>query len=136
MVRDATEPGGRDRFSCTVAVWDLCLELGEGFGWQPQGTTYVQQAGTQRETSTRHDYRPGSSRDYKRIEAADAIDWAAALDRANDSPHLAAMLAARPHLSAPGESEPDTAAAHLRATVSEFIEYAYGGAFSFAATHD
>ena len=73
------------------------------------------------------------------MEAEDALAWATSLSEARRSPHLAALVS--------GEAE-STSSAHQRSArgttavetflpvMDEFIEYAFGGAFSFARTDE
>src|SRR5215217_5777023 len=95
MYRDAVERGGRDRFSCTVPIWELLQEVAQTFGWLPMGASYVAPPKLTVEAPLRHDYRPGGARDVKRVEKEDAAAWASALKSAQNSPHLAAMITAR-----------------------------------------
>lgn len=127
LFRDAAESQGRDRFSCPVELWQLLLELGETFGWRPQGATYLVPPKLKVATPARQNYQAGSILDYKRVDAEDAIAWAGALESAKDSPHFIAMVSA--HSAAIGGA---TEAA-LLSLIDEFIEYVYGGAFTFAA---
>ena len=136
IVRHAAESGGRDRFSCSLLTWHLLLELGQVFGWQPRGTTYLPRTAKQ-EALARHNYEPGDPQDYKRVEADDAIAWAAALERAKVSPHLSTLLAERAAALAQGV---DRELLHgtidaLDSVIGEFIVYAFGGAFAFASRH-
>lgn len=137
MVRDSAERGGRDRFSCSFGTWELLVEIAKTFGWKPRGTTYLPvRASDSPDTAARHGYQPGDQQDYKRIEAEDAIAWARALSEARRSPHLTAMLAARPGPAVLPDRASDTGAegagAPFTVVMDEFIEYAFGGAFSFA----
>ena len=129
MYRDAVEPGGRDRFACSVATWELLQEIGQTFGWHPTLATYVAPAGVNVDAPARRNYRPGGALDQKRIEKDDAIAWASALELAKDSPHLASMIAAR--AAAIAAADGHAAEALLPGVVEEFIEFAYGGAFTF-----
>lgn len=124
MFRGAAAPKGRNRFSCTLPAWDVLWELGQAFGWQPSGTTYVLPARSTLAVPARRNYQPGSVQDHKRVEAEDAMAWARALEVAKASPHTAAMLAAR------------SAGELLPGGIDEFIEFAYGGAFEFAISSD
>jgi hypothetical protein len=117
MFRDAAERKGRDRFSCSIAVWELLAEIGATFGWRPTGTTYIQPVHSKVESPARHNYQPGNAQDHKRVHAEDAAAWAAALAKAKQSPHFAAMIRSR-------ELPPGL--------LDEFIEFAYGGGFAFA----
>lgn len=134
MYRDAAERGGRDRFSCSVATWELLQEVGQTFGWHPTGASYVATVRGKVENPARRDYRPGRTLDEKRIERDDALAWAGALELAKGSPHLAAMIAARADaiLAAGGPG----GAAPLPGVIEEFVEFAYGGAFTFVIASD
>lgn len=143
MVRENTGVGGRDSYSCSAAAWALMVEIGETFGWKPSGTTYLPARGAHSaDSAVRHNYQPGDDRDYKRVEADDSISWATALREARRSPHLAAMIGARADLlslpvNATSEEGRSVAAAPFVAVpfvavMDEFIEYAFGGPFSFA----
>lgn len=128
MFRDAAEPQGRDRYSCSLPVWEFLRELGHTFGWQPQGTTYASTVDRDPQASARHNYQPGDALDPKRIEAQDALVWARALDAAKHSPHFAGITDAGSGTAARSGVE---SGASLRSQVDEFIQYAYGGAFTF-----
>jgi len=126
MFRMALEPHGRDRFSCPLPVWELLREVGESFGWQPTGTTYIAPPKRNVDTSVRHNYQPGDSLDHKCVEAEDAVAWARALEVAKSSPHFVAMMQARSttrSIDIAGELPPSL--------LDEFIEFAYGGTFTF-----
>jgi hypothetical protein len=136
MARNSLESGGRDLFSCTSTEWRLLLTIGRTFGWKPRGATYLSVRGASvPEATVRHDYEPGEPRDDKQVDAEDALAWATSLSEARHSPHLAALVS--------GEAE-STSSAHQRSArgtsaveaflpvMDEFIEYAFGGAFSFA----
>jgi hypothetical protein len=114
MVRDAREARGRDRFSCTLDEWRALLKLAQDFGWQPRGTTYEVPATSKVEEPARRDYEPGEAEDRKHVAADDSIALAAALLKARDSPLLANDLKAEDA---------------LRTLISEFAQYAFGGAF-------
>lgn len=133
MFREAAAPQGRNRFSCPMQTWELLRELGQAFGWQPKGTTYVLPAKTTVETPARRDYQPGALHDHKQIEAEDAMAWARALQAAKLSPHTAAMIAAR---GAARVDAGQAASEPLPGVIDEFIEFAYGGAFEFAISSD
>lgn len=135
MVRSSDEAGGRDRFSCSLAVWEWFVELGKTFGWKPSGTTYVpSQPVRSMSAPIRHGYRPGDARDYKQVDAEDASAWAKALTEARHSSHFTSLLtvklndetAAKPMTSSTDAEPP------IEAVIDEFIEYAFGGAFAFA----
>jgi hypothetical protein len=124
MFREAAAPKGRNRFSCSIATWELLWELGQAFGWQPKGTTYVLPAKSKVEAPARRNYQPGSVEDHKQVETEDAQAWARALEVAQASPHTAAMIEAR------------SAGELLPGVIDEFVEFAYGGAFEFAIWSD
>jgi len=137
MSRESVEAGGRDRYSVSLPAWELLLDIGKAFGWQPMGVSYARKlSGKEPETVALHDCRPGNHRDQRKIGADDAIAWATALNNALQSPHLTSMLDGRtPSVVLQG----DTTAEQMRSvnapfdvTMKEFIQYAYGGAFSFA----
>jgi len=134
MHRDAAERGGRDRFSCPTATWELLQEVGQTFGWHPAGASYVAATSRKSASPVRRDYRPGGTLDEKRIEQDDATAWAGALELAMDSPHLAAMIEAR--AAAITAAGGPITAAPLPGVIAEFIEFAYGGAFSFVIVSD
>jgi hypothetical protein len=123
MVRDARETRGRDRFSCTFEEWQLLLKLASEFGWQPHDTTYELPPSSKVEDPARHNYEPGEPSDRKRVDAQDSNELARALSEAQGSPRLAAMVA-------------ESQNASVSTLISEFIEYAYGGAFMFARKDD
>jgi hypothetical protein len=133
MFREAAAPKGRNRFACPMPVWELLWELGQAFGWHPQGTTYVLPAKSKVEAPARRNYQPGSAQDHKRVEAEDAMAWARALGVAKASPHAAAMIEAR---AAALADCGDVTAELLPGVIDEFIEFAYGGAFEFAIWSD
>jgi hypothetical protein len=138
MVRYSGEPGGQNSFSCSLSAWDLLVELGKAFGWQPLGTTYVPAALSKPAVSpARHNYQPGEAQDRKQVERDDAVNWAAALAAAKRSPHLGDMIGSRPRVAV---LHPDALAekvtsanAPFDVVMDEFIEYAFGGPFLFAA---
>jgi hypothetical protein len=134
MYRDAAEPGGRDRFSCSVLLWELLQEIGQTFGWHPMGATYVAPPQLKVEAPARRDYRPGPPLHPKRIEPGDAAAWARSLELANDSSHLAAMITARAAAMSAGGAE--IATALLPGIIREFVEFSYGGAFTFFLSSD
>ncbi len=125
MFRMAAEPQGRDRFSCPLPVWELLREIGETFGWQPMGTTYIAPPKRSVDTSVRHNYQPGDPLDQKCVEAEDALAWARALEVAKRSPHFVAMKSrfTTNGIDTIGELPPGV--------LDEFIEFAYGGTFTF-----
>jgi hypothetical protein len=133
MFREAAAPHGRNRFSCPMQTWELLSELGQAFGWQPKGTTYVLPAKTTVEVPARRDYQPGSLRDHKQVEAEDARAWARALEVAKLSPHTAGMIAAR---AAARVDAGQAGGEPLPGVIDEFIEFAYGGAFEFAILNE
>lgn len=136
MVRDSTDAGGRDHFSCSSSAWELLLELGNAFGWKPLDTSYVPgNLAAVPEVPTRHDYSPGDRQDSKLIDALDALNWASALSEARSSPHLAAMIGDRPSVAALRETateEQRSVSAPFITTMNEFITYAFGGKFAFS----
>lgn len=137
MVRNSVESGGRDRFSCSSPAWELLIEVAQTFGWKALGATYRPPNDENPEPdSVRHDYRPGSRRDFKFVTRADATAWANALSEARKSPHLDAMIGARPGAITlpPGTSAEalQSANAPFAVVMDEFIVYAFGGAFCFS----
>lgn len=133
MYREAVAPKGRNRFSCPLAIWELLWELGQAFGWQPKGTTYVVPAKSAVEAPARRNYQPGSSQDHKKVETQDAMAWARALEVAKTSPHTAAMIEARSvALAGAGKLGGEL----LPGVIDEFVQFAYGGAFEFAVLSD
>jgi hypothetical protein len=133
MFRHAGAPGGRNRFSCPLPIWELLRELGHAFGWQPKGATYVLPAKSTVEAPARRNYQPGSVYDHKQVESDDAMAWARALDAARRSPHTQAMIEAH---SAALTGADKVSGELLPGVVDEFIEFAYGGAFEFAIGDD
>lgn len=141
MVRIAVEPGGRDRFSCSLSAWQLFRRLGETFGWQPLGTTYIPAAAKKLSPAeakaslppARHDYSPGVAQDSKHVDAIDALEWARALERARNSPHLHALIASWSPEFVAADATPEIGQARVEALLDEFIQYAYGGEFAFFA---
>jgi hypothetical protein len=125
-LRPGTQHDAR-RFLCSSHTWAFLRDLGQTFGWHPRGTTYVTSVRQkpQAPASIRHNYQPGGMHDYKRIEAADALEWAIALGVARQSSYLGAMV--RAHIALAGSSEES-----LLSTLDEFIRFARDGAFSFA----
>lgn len=133
MFREAGAPQGRNRFSCPMQTWELLWELGQAFGWQPKGTTYVLPAKKSVEAPARRNYQPGTLRDHKQVDAEDAMAWARALEVAKRSPHTAGMIAAR---SAALADAGQAGGQPLPGVIDEFIQFAYGGAFDFAILSD
>jgi hypothetical protein len=133
MFREAAAPQGRNRFSCPMQTWELLWELGQAFGWQPKGTTYVLPAKTSVEAPARRNYQPGTLRDHKQVDAEDAMAWAHALEVAKRSPHTAGMISAR---SAALADAGQAGGQPLPGVIDEFIQFAYGGAFDFAILSD
>jgi hypothetical protein len=129
MTRDAQEPRGRDRFSCSTAVWLLLQDLGQAFGWQPSGTTYLPPASLRISVPARRNYQPGDALDHKRLDAEDAVSWARALDLARQSSQFDTFLIER---WAHHEPHSDVTIQTLCSLVFEFTEFAYGGEFTFA----
>lgn len=134
MVRAAAERGGRNRYACSLSAWNLFRQLGTTFGWQPQGTTYMPAAGSKQVQLARHDYTPGVAEDSKCVESEDAVAWAGALEKARSSSHLHVLISqtiADTSTGAASDAGAEQTRARLEATLDEFIEYAYSGAFSF-----
>ncbi len=129
MVRNSPEANGRDRFSCSMQVWELLQELGLAFGWLQHGTTYVAPPSLKVDAPARHNYQPGDALDYKRLDSEDAMAWASALDRAKQSPNFAAMIKEYWMRRVPDGTRSTPA---LYSLILEFTEYAYGGEFVFA----
>jgi hypothetical protein len=121
MVRDARAARGRDRFSCTLDEWRALLKLAQDFGWQPLGTTYEVPMRSKIEEPARRDYEPGEAEDRKHVSAEDSVALAAALTEARASPALSKEMAAKDS---------------LRTLISEFTQYAYGGAFMLSRGAD
>jgi hypothetical protein len=133
MFRDAGSSGEHNRFSCSLATWELLAELGRTFGWHPKGTTYVVPVTSRATVPALRNYEPGGSQDTKWIEAEDALGWARALEHANASPHVRAMTEARAaSLAKEGKRTDDL----LPGVLEEFVAFAYGGAFKFAIWGD
>jgi hypothetical protein len=128
LYRDAAETHGRDLFACSPTEWQFLLELGRTFGWQPHGATYQLPSNSKLAAAARRDYEPGAAADRKLVDAEDAISWARALEEAQKSPHFAAMLEAR--MASLSNSE--GTAQSIADSLDEFIQYAFGGAFTFA----
>ena len=128
LYRNAAEEYGRDLFACSPEEWRFFLELGRTFGWQPQGTTYELPAGSKREGVALRNYEVGTKDDRKLVSADDAIAWARALESAHGSTHFTAMIEARV-----GKDAAHAAAVQSMAdSLAEFIQYAFGGSFTFA----
>jgi hypothetical protein len=143
MTRDSAESGGRDRYSLSSDAWAQLLVLGTTFGWQQRGTRYLRKSpvktagvNTDPNADAVHDYLPGNHLDYKRVDADDAYAWATALSAAQSSPHMQAALSDTANAivlgGAPSTEATQSVNAPFAVTMTEFIEYAYGGAFSFA----
>jgi hypothetical protein len=128
LYRDAAETHGRDLFACSPTEWQFLLELGRTFGWQAHGATYQLPSNSKLAAAARRDYEPGAASDRKLVDAEDAIGWARALEEAQKSPHFGAMLEAR-LASLPND---ESTAQSIADSLDEFIQYAYGGAFTFA----
>lgn len=124
MFRESAEPKGRDRFSCSLLVWDFLQEIGTEFGWSPQGSAYVAVPGAKHAAPAGRDYQPGDVRDLKQVSEEDARAWANALEAALLSPRLPEILTRRAPTAFPREG--------LVSLMREFTEYCYGGAFVFA----
>lgn len=128
LYRDAAEEYGRDLFACSPEEWRFFLELGRTFGWQPRGTTYELPAGSKREGVALRNYEVGTEDDRKLVAAEDASDWARALTSAHQSAHFTAMIEA-----SLGKDAGDAATVQsLADSLAEFIQYAFGGSFTFA----
>jgi hypothetical protein len=128
MFRD-TIPNGRNRFSCALSDWEFLQGLAKRFGWDPQGTTYLAPPKAKIELAAKHDYQPGDALDSKQIEAGDAVAWASALDQAKRSADIEALLLDR---SWTGTRDHASTLASGLGLLNEFVQYAYGGAFTFA----
>lgn len=127
--------GQRDKLEVADAAWQLLRELGETFGWKPHGARY-QGKSRQESDQTRHNYEPGASDDLKYIDAEDAGEWAGALRAARDSTHLQGLVSLRLGQASQAQSALPADAlrseAQFAAVLSEFIDYASAGGFSFA----
>ena len=139
MTRDSAESGGRDRFSLSSDAWTHLLALGTTFGWQQSGTRYLRKPTAKVadiDADAVHDYLPGNHLDYKLIDADDAYAWATALSAAQSSPHMQAAVSDSADAivlrGTPSTEATQSVNAPFAVTMTEFIEYAYGGAFSFA----
>jgi len=133
MFRDASKPGGRNRFSCSLSTWELLAELGRTFGWHPKGTTYVVPVTSRATSPALRNYQPGGSQDTKWVETEDSLGWARALELAKASAYVPAMIEAR---AAALAKEGKPAGDLLPGVLEEFVEFAYGGAFKFAIWGD
>src|SRR5688572_17795734 len=125
-LRGSPQHEGR-RFVCPVSTWEFLRDLGQTFGWQPRGSTYVTslRQSTQPPPAIRHNYQPGGMQDCKQIEMHDAVEWASALGLAKRSSYLRGMIRAHAALVHSGEQP-------LLDLVDEFIDFARGGAFVFS----
>ncbi|MBL8265689.1 hypothetical protein [Steroidobacter sp.] len=123
--------GAGDReFSCALPDWNFIVELGQTFGWQPAGTTYLPQQGQRaRLNPIKHDYQPGDSQDRKRVEAHDSEHWSVALAGAKRSPFISAMLRKHSQLQAGSGTSTE---ASMHSQLQSFIELARRGAFTIA----
>ena len=126
LVRNAAEPRGRNVFSCTEREWELLVQLGQAFDWPARGATYIPRKGSSVD-DVRHGYKAGESEDPKRVDSEDALSWAAALDRARASERIDALIA-----STEAGQQDAINAVLFAAILDDFIEYAYGGEFSFS----
>lgn len=126
--RAATEAHGRDLFVCTARQWEFLHELAHTFGWQAHGTTYELPANSKLTSVALRNYEPGDAADPKFVSTEDAVEWARALERAQDSGRLDSLATAQQLELDHG----DAGAQSLGHWLAEFIEYAYGGAFTFA----
>jgi hypothetical protein len=122
-----TSPHASRRFFCRATVWQFLRDLGQTFGWQPKGTTYVASSkqSARPGTSLRHNYQPGGVEDCKQIEDADAMEWASALGIAKHSSYLGGMISAHAGLTDDGEKP-------VLEIMEDFIMFARRGAFVFA----
>ena len=127
LFRDAAETHGRDLFECSLAEWEFFLELGRAFGWREEGSTYELPAGSKVAMAARRDYEPGAPADRKMVDEQDALNWGRALEDAVRSSELAHVIATR--LSAQSRG---IATSVMTNKLHEFIQYAYGGRFTFA----
>jgi hypothetical protein len=129
LTRAAGEPGGRNVFSCSHREWAMLVHLARAADWGALGTTYIRPGAPPIEEAARHSYEPGESRDPKCVDAQDAVGWAAALDRVR-------RLGSLDNLIESASSELglslDTSRVHFAGVLNDFIEYAFGGQFSFA----
>jgi len=128
LYRDAAELRGRDLFVCSASEWQFLLELARTFGWQANGTTYELPLGSRITDAARRNYEPGATADKKEVSGDDAIAWAQALERAQQSPHFDRF--ARTLMAQSGADERDLGS--VDRWLAEFIQYAFGGAFAFA----
>ena len=128
-LRGTSQQDGR-RFICPARTWEFLRDLGQTFGWQPRGTTYVTSSRQKKSPpppQIRHNYQPGDVQDYKQIEADDAIEWARALSTAKHSGYFSGMIGA--HAALVGA--PEKALLNI---LDEFIDFAREGAFVFAVS--
>ena len=124
MFRETGEAGGRDRFSCSLQVWNFLLSIGTEFDWVPEGSAYVALPAMKYERPAERDYQPGEAKDLKQVSEEDARTWANALEEAVLSPRLPEILERRAPAALPHEA--------LVNLIREFKEYCYGGAFVFS----
>ena len=129
MFRGSAKSKDPPGFACSLELWELLWELGQTFGWRPKGATYVAPAGRKISTPILRNYDPGAALDRKWVDAGDALDWAAALSVARQSPHLEAMLDAR---CAPAGGVGGCERDQLPFVIDRFIGFASNGAFEFA----
>jgi hypothetical protein len=127
LVRNATEPGGRNVFSCTQREWELLVQLGQVFGWPARGATYIRHKSSSVDDDVRHGYKAGESEDPKRVDSDDALSWATALVRARGSERIDALIE-----KTEGGQQNAINSVLFAAILDDFIEYAYGGEFSFS----
>lgn len=126
VVVELSRASGDEQFTCSLPDWHFIVDLGQTFGWQPTGTTYLPQQGERaRHNPIKHNYQPGDSQDSKRVEADDSAHWAAALDGANRSPFISGMLRKHAQLHMSAEHS-------LHSQLKNFIEFARGGGFTIA----
>lgn len=128
LCRDAAEPQGRDLFACPLAQWHFLLELERTFGWAADGATYELRAHSKIVAAVKRDYEPGDPSDRKLVDAEDARRLAHALEDALTSKLLPAMIEARAAALLVNENTVTS----IMDSAAEFVQYAYGGAFTFS----
>lgn len=126
MFREAAEAKGRDLFSCSLLDWRCFQALGQEFGWDPLGSTYVALPGTKYVHLAGRDYEPGDARDRKQVSEEDALAWANALDASILSPRLPEALSR--------VVPPQGSHSSFVNLMKEFAQYCYGGAFVYSMT--
>lgn len=128
LCRDAEEIHGRDLFACSMIEWTFMQQVARTFGWQPHGTTFELPSDSNSQVAATRDYEPGAASDRKLVTADDALAWARTLEEARRSPHFQAMISAE----LTRRTTDDPTAQSIADALDEFIQYAYGGAFTFA----